>query len=68
MSSDSDKSTVVVWRTHRHDYDDDFVPSGRQRSEYEIFQLRLLQLNIQAENTLIQTQATARELRGAELD
>ncbi|KAG1713067.1 hypothetical protein DVH05_000794 [Phytophthora capsici] len=68
MSSDSDKSTVVVWKTHRHDFDDDFIPGGRQRSEYEVFQLRLLQLNIQAENTLMQTQATARELRGADLD
>ncbi|ETN06601.1 hypothetical protein PPTG_12678 [Phytophthora nicotianae INRA-310] len=70
MSSDSDKSTLTLWTGAHRLHTDDFIPASRKsppRSEFEVMQT-LFQLNVKAENTYIQTQVTARGLRGAELD
>ena len=69
MSDDPEKSTLTVWKTRRHVDDGDFVPAGVcARSEFEMFHRILLQLNIAAENTYIQTQTTARRLLEDDLD
>ncbi|CEG49611.1 uncharacterized protein PHALS_07367 [Plasmopara halstedii] len=70
LSSDSNESTLTFWHgTHRM-YADDFIPMTAKSAPCSKFQLMqtLFQLNIKAENTLLQTQATTRGLRGAELD
>ncbi|OWZ18019.1 hypothetical protein PHMEG_0007952 [Phytophthora megakarya] len=62
MSSDSDESTLTVWKSHHRYYDDDFIPATDPppRSEFEMMHQTLFQLNIVAEKTLARTHATAR--------
>ncbi|CAI5701070.1 unnamed protein product [Peronospora effusa] len=69
MSDDPERSTLTVWKTRRQVDDGDFVPAGvRKRSEIEMFHRTLVQLNIAAENTYIQTQTTTRRLLEDDLD
>jgi hypothetical protein len=70
VSSDSE-STLVVWKEHRALHDDDFVRATAKRdarSEFAAMQRTLFRLNIAAEMTFKQTQATMLRLRDAELD
>ncbi|KAG7390662.1 hypothetical protein PHYPSEUDO_007124 [Phytophthora pseudosyringae] len=73
-SSDSDKSTLTVRRTPHRYHDGNFIPSTTNNqdmpppSQLEYFQQTLFLLNVTAEETLARAKATARELRGADLD
>uniref|UniRef100_M4C053 FYVE-type domain-containing protein n=1 Tax=Hyaloperonospora arabidopsidis (strain Emoy2) TaxID=559515 RepID=M4C053_HYAAE len=71
LSGESDKRTLTIWKTHHPVVDDDFIPrstSTKSRSDLERLHRTLFQLNITAQNTYMQTQATTRSLRGADLD
>ncbi|CAI5730059.1 unnamed protein product [Hyaloperonospora brassicae] len=70
LSSESEQSTLTVWKTHSPVVDDDFVPrpDTHTRSDLEGFRRTLFQLTLKAQHTYLQTQATTRSLRNAELD
>ncbi|KAG6586749.1 uncharacterized protein IUM83_16669 [Phytophthora cinnamomi] len=72
-SSGSEITTVTTWYRNYQLEDDDFVtpPVYEQapvQSNQKWMERTLFELNVTAQNTYMQTQATMRRLRGAELD
>ncbi|KAE9178499.1 hypothetical protein PF004_g25465 [Phytophthora fragariae] len=67
-SSDLEITTVTSWYRNCPLEDDDFVSPPVYETRQKWMERTLFELNVAAQNTYMQTQATMRRLRNAELD